>query len=61
LALAVYALAPGNFFVFLGLNGYRFDREYFEVVALRRLDRTATPAARRFADLRRTYPHLLAS
>jgi len=36
----------GNFFVFPGLNGYLFGREYFEVVALRRLDRTATLAAR---------------
>jgi CysZ protein len=51
LALPVYLLMPGiNFFVFLGLNGYLFGREYFEVVALRRLDRTATRAARhRFA------------
>jgi CysZ protein len=47
-ALPVYLLLPGiNFFVFLGLNGYLFGREYFEVVALRRLDRTATGAARR--------------
>ena len=51
LALPVYVLAPGiNFFVFLSLNGYLFGREYFEVVALRRLDRTAARAARhRFA------------
>ena len=51
LALPVYVLAPGlNFFVFLGLNGYLFGREYFEVVALRRLDLMATRAARyRFA------------
>lgn len=51
LALPVYVLAPGiNFFVFLGLNGYLFGREYFEVVALRRLDVTATRAVRqRFA------------
>src|SRR5437764_15340195 len=42
LALPVYLLAPGlNVFVFLGLNGYLFGREYFEVVALRRLDRMA--------------------
>ena len=47
LALPVYVLIPGiNFFVFLGLNGYLFGREYFEVVALRRLDRTAARAAR---------------
>ncbi|HEV8680131.1 MAG TPA: EI24 domain-containing protein [Stellaceae bacterium] len=51
LALPVYLLAPGiNFFVFLGLNGYLFGREYFEVVALRRLDATAVRAWRaRFA------------
>ena len=51
LALPVYILAPGiNFFVFLGLNGYLFGREYFEVVALRRLDRDAARALRhRFA------------
>ena len=47
LALPVYLLAPGiNFFVFLGLNGYLLGREYFEVVALRRLDPAATRAAR---------------
>jgi CysZ protein len=50
LALPVYILVPGvNFFVFLGLNGYLFGREYFEVVALRRLDPTAARAARRRA------------
>jgi CysZ protein len=51
LALPVYVLAPGiNFFVFLCLNGYLFGREYFEVVALRRLDRTTARAVRhRFA------------
>ena len=48
LALPLYLLAPGlNFFVFLGLNGYLFGREYFEVVALRRLDRNAARALRR--------------
>jgi CysZ protein len=42
LALPVYVLMPGlNFFVFLGLNGYLFGCEYFEVVALRRLELTA--------------------
>jgi len=51
LALPVYVLVPGvNFFVFLGLNGYLFGREYFEVVALRRLDPAAMGAMRqRFA------------
>ena len=47
LALPVYLLAPGiNVFVFLGLNGYLFGREYFEVVALRRLDPGAVRAVR---------------
>jgi CysZ protein len=47
LALPVYLLLPGiNFFVFLGLNGYLLGRAYFEVVALRRLDRAATRAVR---------------
>ena len=47
LALPVYVLVPGiNLFVFLGLNGYLFGREYFEVVALRRLDGDAARAMR---------------
>jgi CysZ protein len=47
LALPIYALVPGiNLFVFLGLNGYLFGREYFEVVALRRLDIDAARAMR---------------
>jgi len=47
LALPVYLLVPGiNLFVFLGLNGYLFGREYFEVVTLRRLDTAATRAVR---------------
>ena len=37
----------GKFFVFLGPSGYLFGREYFEVVALRRLDRTAAWTTRR--------------
>ncbi|MGH7093150.1 MAG: EI24 domain-containing protein [Stellaceae bacterium] len=46
-ALPVYVLAPGvNFFVFLCLNGYLFGRQYFEVVALRRLDMAAIRAVR---------------
>jgi CysZ protein len=48
LALPIYILAPGvNFFVFLGINGYLFGREYFEAVASRRLDPVATRALRR--------------
>jgi hypothetical protein len=47
LALRISAPAPKiNFFVFRGRNGYLFSHEYFEVVALRRLNRTATRAAR---------------
>ena len=39
LALPLYLLLPGlNVFIFLGLNGYLFGREYFEIVALRRLN-----------------------
>ena len=47
LALPLYVLVPGiNFFVFLGLNGYLLGREYFEVVALSRLDLAAATAVR---------------
>ena len=47
-ALPAYILAPGaNFFVFLGLNGYLLGREYFEVVALRRLDAQGVRMMRR--------------
>jgi uncharacterized protein involved in cysteine biosynthesis len=51
LALPVYLLLPGlNILVFLGLNGYLFGREYFELVALRRLDPHAAKEVRhRFA------------
>jgi CysZ protein len=50
LALPIYILAPViNLLVFLGINGYLFGREYFEVVALRRLDPLAVRAARRRA------------
>jgi CysZ protein len=48
LALPVYVLLPGlNVVVFLALNGYLLGREYFEIVALRRLDIDAAAAARR--------------
>jgi CysZ protein len=51
LALPIYLLLPGlNILVFLGLNGYLFGREYFELVALRQLDLHATKEVRhRFA------------
>ena len=39
LALPLYLLLPGlNILVFLALNGYLLGREYFEIVALRRLN-----------------------
>jgi CysZ protein len=44
LALPLY-LVPGiNLFVYYTLNGYLVGREYFELVALRRLDTAATRA-----------------
>lgn len=47
LVLPLY-LVPGiNVFVFFGLNGYLLGREYFELVALRRLDARAAAAMRR--------------
>jgi uncharacterized protein involved in cysteine biosynthesis len=47
LALPLYLMVPGiNLLVFLALNGYLLGREYFEVVALRRLDIAAARAAR---------------
>jgi CysZ protein len=53
LALPAYLLLPGiNLFLFLALNGYLLGREYFEVVALRRLDAAATRAARNRFGLR---------
>jgi CysZ protein len=53
LALPVYLLVPGiNLFLFLSLNGYLLGREYFEVVALRRLDAAATRVARNRFGLR---------
>ena len=53
LALPVYLLMPGiNLFLFLALNGYLLGREYFEVVALRRLDAATSKAARNRSGLR---------
>jgi uncharacterized protein involved in cysteine biosynthesis len=47
LYLALFFIPPLNIFVFYGLNGYLLGREYFELVALRRLDE------RRVRELRR--------
>ena len=53
LALPIYLLVPGiNLVLFLTLNGYLLGREYFEVVALRRLDAAAAKAARNRFGLR---------
>jgi uncharacterized protein involved in cysteine biosynthesis len=47
LALPLYLFVPGmNLILFLALNGYLLGREYFEVVALRRLDAGAAGAMR---------------
>jgi CysZ protein len=42
--LPVYFLPPINLFLYYGLNGYVVGREYFELVALRRLDGAAARA-----------------
>jgi uncharacterized protein involved in cysteine biosynthesis len=47
-ALPLYLFVPGlNLVLFLALNGYLLGREYFEVVALRRLDARGAKAMRR--------------
>jgi uncharacterized protein involved in cysteine biosynthesis len=47
LALPLYLLVPGmNLVLFLSLNGYLLGRQYFGVVALRRLDAGAARAMR---------------
>lgn len=45
--LILLFLPPFNLFVFYGLNGYLLGREYFELVAQRRLDLSATKSLRR--------------
>ncbi len=47
LYLILLFVPPFNLFVFYGLNGYLLGREYFEVVALRRLDRSSARQLRR--------------
>ena len=44
LVLPFYLIPPINLFVYYVLNGYLVGREYFELVALRRLDGAATRA-----------------
>ncbi|SDG74655.1 EI24 domain-containing protein [Roseospirillum parvum] len=56
IALPVYLILPPIApFVFFGLNGYLLSREYFELVALRRLDAKAVDAMRK-ASLKRLWP-----
>jgi uncharacterized protein involved in cysteine biosynthesis len=45
--LVVFFLPPLNFFVFYALNGYLLGREYYETVALRRLDAKQARVLRR--------------
>ncbi len=53
LALPAYLLLPGlNLVLFYALNGWLLGREYFELVALRRLDARAVRAAWRAHRLR---------
>jgi CysZ protein len=44
LALPLYFIPPLNLFVFYGLNGYLLSKEYYQLVALRRLDRAGARA-----------------
>jgi uncharacterized protein involved in cysteine biosynthesis len=44
MVLPFYLLPAINFFIYYGLNGYLVGREFFELVALRRLDRAAARA-----------------
>ena len=46
LPLYLFLLPPFNFFVFYALNGYLLGREYFELVAVRRLPRAEVKAMR---------------
>jgi uncharacterized protein involved in cysteine biosynthesis len=47
IALPFYALWGANVPIFLGVNGYLVGREYFEIVASRRLDRVGVARLRR--------------
>jgi CysZ protein len=52
LALPFYLFPPINLFIYYLLNGYLLGREYFELVALRRMDRGAARAMWRRHRLR---------
>lgn len=47
LVLPLYVIPGINVFVFFGLNGYLLGREYFELVALRRIDAVAVRTLRK--------------
>ena len=47
LVLPLYLLPGANLLIYLGLNGYLLGREYFELVAARRLAPATVSAARR--------------
>ena len=47
LVLPLYLMPGMNLFVFFGLNGYLLGREYFELVASRRMDAGAARSLRR--------------
>ncbi|NKD46194.1 hypothetical protein HEQ62_10620 [Haematospirillum jordaniae] len=48
IALPLYFIPPVNAFAFLLVNGFLLGREYFELVALRRLSRTEVYALSRY-------------
>jgi CysZ protein len=52
LALPLYLIPGANIIIFVALNGYLLGREYFELVAQRRLPWPAVTALRRAARLR---------
>jgi CysZ protein len=52
LALPLYLVPGANLFVYIALNGYLLGREYFELVAQRRLDWRTLTAMRRACRIR---------
>jgi CysZ protein len=52
IVLPLYLVPVVNIVVFYGLNGYLLGREYYELVAYRRLDEPAAVALRRRSGLR---------
>jgi len=52
LALPLYLIWGANLLIFLALNGYLLGRQYFEMIALRRVDRIAMIRLRRTHSFR---------